>query len=117
MSNQKAILIVSTVCNSCARLLDAIKASPTATNTIQAVDINALTPIQKSGLRIVPTLVLPDGKRLESTQAFEYVHKISQNDNTIQPFDVGLMDGDIPFSMFGDSVGYGVYEPGYSSLK
>jgi len=70
--SSKGLVVVSSECTNCARLLETLKRIKN--HGLIVVDYSSLTPMQRVGLTAVPTLIQNDGKRIVGTAVFEYIN-------------------------------------------
>jgi hypothetical protein len=107
------LVIISSECTNCARLLEILKRIPK--HGLVIVEYSTLTPMQRVGLNTVPTLIQNDGKRIIGTAVFEYMHAKYYQVMNIDGFD-GLDSNELLFSNVGDPVGQADQDTSYAFL-
>ena len=113
MSETSGLVIISSECTNCARLLETLKRIPK--HGLVIVDYSTLTPMQRVGLTAVPTLIQNNGKRIVGTEVFEYVNAKYYQVMSIDGFD-GLDSNELSFSSVGDPVGQADQDTSYAFL-
>jgi glutaredoxin-related protein len=113
MSKTSGLVVISTECTNCARLLDTLKRIPD--HGLVIVDYSTLTPMQRVGLTAVPTLIKNDGKRVVGTDVFEYINATYYQRMEISGFD-GLDSEDLMFSSISDPIGGQNHDHSYAFL-
>ena len=88
-------------CLNCKRFIDGLRRVRGASVTLMHVD--SLKPAQRASLRVVPTLVLTDGRVLDGTDAFAWLGQFEANPDSFGGF------GALPFSDLDDAIGVGGY--------
>jgi hypothetical protein len=102
MSGTSGLVVVSSECTNCARLLETLKRIPN--HGLVVVDYSTLTPMQRVGLTAVPTLIQNNGKRVVGTAVFEYINEKYYQVMSIEGADV-FDSNELAFSNVGDVVG------------
>lgn len=107
------LVIVSSGCPNCKRFLDSM--SRVKNHGFIISDYSALTPVQKSNISAVPTVILNNGARMVGTTAFTWLSETFSN--SMEPSGFGGFENvDLSYSDIGDSVGYCKYQDGYAEL-
>jgi hypothetical protein len=109
----QGLIIVSSECSNCGRFLEALNRVKNHGFTV--ADYSALTPLQKSNIQAVPTVILNSGKRLVGTNAFTWLSETYYA--SLEPAGYGGFDNcELSFSSVNDSVGYCMTPTGYADL-
>ncbi|AGE50473.1 hypothetical protein PBCVCVM1_383R [Paramecium bursaria Chlorella virus CVM-1] len=113
MSGASGLVVISSECTNCSRLLETLKRIPN--HGLVVVDYSTLTPMQRVGLTAVPTLIQNNGKRIVGTEVFEFVNAKYYQTMEINGADVYGSD-DLAFSSIGDPVGQADVGSSYAFL-
>lgn len=86
---------VSQHCPNCRRFVDAVHTSPKATKEVRLVDVDTISPADRSRLSVVPTVVTASGKQLLGSEAFTFL-KAYESDSQLGAYEIG--SGELVFS-------------------
>lgn len=107
------LVIVSSGCPNCKRFMDSM--SRVKNHGFAIADYSALTPVQKSNISAVPTVILNNGGRMVGTNAFTWLSETFLD--SMEPSGFGGFENEnLSYSDIGDSVGYCKYQDGYADL-
>ena len=114
MNGSKGLVIISSECTNCARLLETLKRIPN--HGLVVVDYSTLTPMQRVGIDAVPTLIKNDGKRIIGTTVFEYINETYYQRMEISGYDGLDSEEGLLFSSVENPIGGDNHDNSYAFL-
>jgi hypothetical protein len=72
------IIYYSNNCANSARLISIVQRIPSLSSTVKLLDVQTLSPAERSGLQFVPTVVDDEGRQHVGTKAFDLMKRYEE---------------------------------------